>query len=198
MAITPEGTRVFANCGDGSVNVIETAGNTVLTSFTPTGHLQGTSITIAPDGASVWVGAFAGGGSSTYTSVVDTTTYSTLHQFTGESKGVAFSQDGSTAHILDVALGELIPVNTTTFAEGTPLTVMEPSSGFWFMLDKNPAAEQIFVTGRTSVIVVGDGPPLPTNLPDTGLSTETTTALAVVALVAALGGALLISRRRHA
>jgi LPXTG-motif cell wall-anchored protein len=198
MAITPEGTRVFANCGDGSVNVIETAGNTVLTSFTPTGHLQGTSITIAPDGASVWVGAFAGGGSSTYTSVVDTTTYSTLHQFTGESKGVAFSQDGSTAHILDVALGELIPVNTTTFAEGTPLTVMEPSSGFWFMLDKNPAAEQIFVTGRTSVIVVGDGPPLPTNLPDTGLSTETTTALAVVALVAALGGALLISRRRRA
>jgi LPXTG-motif cell wall-anchored protein len=75
---------------------------------------------------------------------------------------------------------------------------MEPSSGFWFMLDKNPAAEQIFVTGRTSVIVVGDGPPLPTNLPDTGLSTETTTALAVVALVAALGGALLISRRRRA
>lgn len=198
MAITPDGTRVFANCGDGSVDVIETAGNTVLTSFTPTGHLQGTSITMAPNGATVWVGAFAGGGSSTYTSVVDTTTYSTLHQFTGESKGVAFSQDGSTAHILDVALGELIPVNTTTFAEGSPLTVMEPSSGFWFMLDKNPAAEQIFVTGLTSVIVVGDGPALPTDLADTGLSTETTFATAVVALVAVFGGALLVAHRRRA
>jgi hypothetical protein len=198
MAITPDGTRVFANCGDGSVNVIETAGNTVLTSFTPTGHLQGTSITMAPNGATVWVGAFAGGGSSTYTSVVDTTTYSTLHQFTGEPKDVVFSQDGSTAHILDAGLGELIPVNTTTYAEGTPLTVMNPSPGFWFMLDKNPAAEQIFVTGLNSIIVVGDGPALPTDLADTGTPTETTSALTVVALVAVLGGALLISRRRRA
>jgi LPXTG-motif cell wall-anchored protein len=198
MAITPDGTRVFANCGDGSVDVIETAGNTVLTSFTPNGHLQGTSITMAPDGASVWIGAFAGGGSLTYTSVVDTTTYSTLLQITGESKGVAFSQDGSIANILDVALGELIPMNTATYALGTPLAVMEPSSGMWFIVDKNPAAEQIFIAGRASVIVVGDGPALPTNLPDTGLSAETAIALAVVALVVVLGGALLISRRRHA
>ena len=193
IAVTPDGLKVFVNCADGSVWVIETVGNTVVTTFTPAGHGQGTMITMAPDGSTVWITAFGGGPSLSFTSVIDTTSYTTLHQFTGEPKDVVFDNDGATAYIMDAALGALVPANTTTFSEGAPIIVTSPSSGDWFYLDKNPAADQIFVADGNDLIVVGDGPALA----DTGLEPDVMTTLAVTALAAIIGGGLLAARRRR-
>jgi YVTN family beta-propeller protein len=194
MAITPDGLSVFVNCSDGSVSVIETTGNTVVQSFTPSGHAQGTTITMAPNGSRVYVTAFAGGGPNMLTSVVYTTTYATDHQFTGEPKDTAFDSEGATAFLMSASLGQLIPTDAVTFDEGTPITVLEPTSGTWLFVDKNPRASQYFVTGGNWVVIVGDGP----ELADTGVSNPITTVLTGATLVAIVGGVLLVARRRLA
>lgn len=190
LAITPDGLKVFVNCGDGTLQVIDTGSNTVVSNVTPTGHLQGTTITMAPDGATVYVTAF--GIPSTFTTVIDTVSGAELHQFTGEPKDVAFSSDGGTANIFSASSGDLVPTNPVTFAEGTPIDVTADSPGSWYLLDKNPAVDQFFISGGNYLFVVGDGPALP----DTGLSAELTTTLAVSAAVAVMAGTLLLVRRR--
>jgi LPXTG-motif cell wall-anchored protein len=192
LAITPDGLKVFVNCSDGTLQVIETASNTVVSNVKPTGHLQGTTITMAPDGSTVYVTAFSI--PTTVTTVIDTTSGTELHQFTDEPKDVAFSSDSATAYLFSAGSGDLVPTNPATFAAGTPIDVTTDSSGDWFLLDKNPVADQFFVTGGNYLYVVGDGPALP----DTGLSAELTTALAATATAAVMGGTLLLVRRRRA
>ncbi len=193
LAMTPDGLTVFVNCSDGSVQVIETTGNTVLTTFTPAGHLQGTMITMAPDGARVYVTAFAI--PTTVTTVIDTTTYDEIHQFTDDPKDVAFSSDGAAAYIFSDSSGDLVPTNSVTFAEGTPIDVIVPSPGDWFLLDKNPIVDQYWICGGSSIRIVGQGP----SLADTGANSTgvTVTTLASAGLIA-LGLAITLTRRRRA
>lgn len=175
LAITPDGSKLFANCGDGNVAVINTGANTVLTTFTPAGHLQGTTISMSPDGTKVYASSFSGG-TPTVTSVINTSNYSVLHQFTGEPKDVSFSEDGNTAYLMSADLGKLQPTDTSSFTVGTPIDVTTPSSGNWFLMDKNPAAEQYWITGGNYLFIVGDGPPV--NTANSGSSQSGNPALA--------------------
>jgi DNA-binding beta-propeller fold protein YncE len=175
LAITPNGSKLFANCGDGNVAVIDTNANTVLTMFTPAGHLQGTTISMSPDGTKVYASAFSSG-TPTVTSVINTSNNSVLHQFTGEPKDVSFSEDGNTAYLMSADLGKLQPTDTSSFTVGTPIDVTTPSSGNWFLIDKNPAAEQYWITGGNYLFIVGDGPPV--NTANSGSSQSGNPALA--------------------
>jgi len=165
LAITPDGLTLFVNCADGSVAVIEPTGNTVLTTFTPAGHLQGTTISMAPDGTEVYVTAF--GGLTTVTSVIDTTSYDIKHQFTDEPKDVAFSADGLTAYIFSADFGKLLPASTSSFSLGAPIDVTSPSPGLWFLMDKNPASEQYWITGGNYLFIVGSAPEVTATNPGT-------------------------------
>jgi LPXTG-motif cell wall-anchored protein len=205
LAITPDGLKLFVNCADGNVAVVETTGNTVLTTFTPVGHLQGTTISMAPDGASVYVTAFLV--STTVTSVIDTTSYTVEHQFTDEPKDVAFSADGSIAYLFSADSGKLLPAATSSFSLGTPIDVTSPSPGMWFLMDKNPVSEQYWITGGESVFVVGSAPEVTATNPGavagdsaelakTGSSfSDYGTALAAALLVLSLG--IYLTRRRQ-
>ncbi len=191
LAITPDGAKVFVNCSDGTLAVIEAGGNTVIHSFTPTGHLQGTTITMAPDGANLYVTAFSI--PSTVTSVINTTTYGIEHQFTDEPKDAAFNADGSLANIFSASSGDLIPTNSTTFASETPIDVMSPSPGEWFLIDKNPAADQYWISGAHSVFVVGTF----TMLPNTGAKSSALwfSGMGALALLVVGAGFVRLGRR---
>jgi YVTN family beta-propeller protein len=156
LAITPDGLKLYVNCSDGSVAVIETTGNTVLTTFTPAGHLQGTTISMSPDGTKAYVTSFTS--PSSVTSVINTANNSVVHQFTDEPKDVIFNGDGSIAYVMSAALGKLLPTNPSSFSIGTPIDITSAIPGAWYLIDKNPASEQYWITGGNNLFVLGDGP----------------------------------------
>ena len=194
LVISPDGMKVFVNCSDGSLVVINTATDTVIDSLIPTDHLQGTTIAISPDGAKVYVTSFSM--SPTVTTVINTTTLATEHVFTDEPKDVAFSVDGRLAYIFSPSSGDLIPTDTTTFDAGDPIDVTSANPGGWYLLDRNPVADQFWITGNAFVYVVSE----PAQLPDTG--NERAQPMWTLALGALLLGAgvtvMAFSRRRFA
>ena len=191
LALTPDGQKLFVNCSDGSIAVIETVGNTVIHTFTPGGHLQGTTITMAPDGASVYATSFTA--PSTVTSVIDTTSYAVEHQFTDEPKDVAFTVDGLIAYYISASLGDLVPTDPTTFSSGTPIDVTGPSPGLWFLMNRNPVADQFWITGGSTIYVAGELP----RLADTGLDDRTSWTVLVAAVSVVSAGLLMVTVRRR-
>ena len=192
VVITPDGSKVFVNCSDGNVVVIETLTNSVTNTFTPAGHLQGTTIVMAPDGSQIYATAFAI--PSTVTTVINTATLDTEHVFTNEPKDLAFSVDASIAYIFSASSGDLIPTDPSTFAANNAIDVTPPRPGDWFLVDRNPVSEQYWITGGNFLYVVGD----PTELADTGLDIgQTLWAMALGALLLGAGMTGMVAARRR-
>jgi hypothetical protein len=150
---------------------------------------------MAPDGSRVYATSFAV--PSTVTTVINTSTYLELHQFTNEPKDVSFTNDGSTAFIMSASSGDFVPTDPVSFAAGTPINVTSPEPGGWFLTDKNPRADQYVITGNSAgiVYVLGGLPALA----DTGASeliVAWSAAGAITFIVAGLSAVLLSRHRR--
>ena len=192
VVITPDGAKAFVNCSDGNVVVINTATNIVANMFTPTGHLQGTTIVMSPDGSQVYATAFAI--PSTITTVINTATLATEHVFTNEPKDLAFSGDARIAYIFSASSGDLIPTDPSTFAANNAIDVTPPRPGDWFLVDRNPVSEQYWITGGNFMYVVGD----PTELAETGLDIgQALSVTALGALLLGVGMTLMVTVRRR-
>lgn len=193
LVISPDGLKAFVNCSDGNLAVINTALNIVSNVFTPTGHLQGTTIVMSPDGARVYVTAFAV--PSTVTTVINTTTLATEHVFTNEPKDLAFSRDGGLAYIFSASSGDLIPTDSRSFVARTAIDVTPPRPGDWFLVNRNPVSEQYWITGGSFLYVVGE----PTKLPNTGFGRGQIPSelLIAMSLLMAGVGVFFVSRRRR-
>ena len=191
VVITPDGATVFVNCSDGNLVVIETLTNSVANTFTPTGHLQGTTIAMSPDGSQIYATAF--GIPSTLTTVINTATLATEHVFTNEPKDLAFSGDANIAYIFSAASGDLIPTDPSTFAANGAIDVTPPRPGDWFLVDRNPVSEQYWITGGNFVYVVGE----PAELAQTGFdSGQILTIVALGALLLGAGMTVMMMARR--
>src|SRR5436190_68992 len=99
VAITPDGTRVYAVNNNGSVAVIDTASNTVIGSPIPAGLGAG-SIAITPDGRQAYVTNRDAGPPGTVT-VIDTASNTVTRTITvgNQPKGVAVTPNGQFAYV---------------------------------------------------------------------------------------------------
>jgi LPXTG-motif cell wall-anchored protein len=89
-----------------------------------------------------------------------------------------------------------MPTDTTTFDAGDPIDVTTANPGGWYLLDRNPVADQFWITGGSFVYVVSE----PAQLPDTG--NDSGLLLTLLTLGAVFVGAgvtvMAVSRRRFA
>ncbi len=143
VELSPDGTKGYV---DGSV-----AGQFELLPFSTATDALGSPIdvcsgvdrfAISADGTTAWAGC-SGLGEVQVVDLASGTAIATIPLGLGGSDGVvgvSLSPDGSTAYAVDGTANAVVPINTATLTDGTPIAVGSGPTGIAIMPDQGPTA----------------------------------------------------------
>jgi YVTN family beta-propeller protein len=157
LAVSPDGARVYLSLvNSGEIRVVDTASNTVTTSFAPGGSGTGGGLAVAPDGRSVYLcrdGELrvldAGTGAVRATVPV-----------AGTAQHVVVSRDGQRAYVNTIDPSQVAVVDlasgavTATIAGGGPnaYLAISPDDRFVYLADGDDGTLSVIDTGTNTVI----------------------------------------------